>query len=213
MDVQPSAGWLQELVETAKASSTFEDLPHSREKTDTIWLMELAKDPSKRPEAMRAISWMQERRENGRMQLSDSFVRCGLHLEGQQVVDDHTAWVQLEPRVGEEGLRQRQDIVNSMRITPFVYNPDVTELGAADRHPWHGEVDEITFGDIGAGAGLFAAVFAKAGAKCRFLAEPKGPARRRAQRNCGGDPFMLETIQQVDPARVPWVHILQGGPE
>ena len=45
--MQPSAGWLRELVETAKASSTFEDLPHSREKTDTILLMELAKDPSK----------------------------------------------------------------------------------------------------------------------------------------------------------------------
>ena len=105
--MQPSAGWLQELVGTAKASSTFEDLPHGREKTDTVWLMELARDPSKRPEAMRAISWMQKRRENGRAQLSDSFVRCGLHLERQQVVEDHTAWVQLEPRVGEEGLRQR----------------------------------------------------------------------------------------------------------
>ena len=83
MDVQPSAGWLRELVETAKASSTFEDLPHSREKTDTIWLMELAKDPAKRPEAMRAISWMQERRENGRTHLSDPLVRCGLNLDRQ----------------------------------------------------------------------------------------------------------------------------------
>ena len=107
----------------------------------------------------------------------------------------------------------RERAVSNCRGTPFVYEPVETELGEADRHPWHELAVPVTFGDVGAGSGLFAAVFAEVGATCGFLAEPKGDARERAVSNCRGKPVILDTIQQVDPAFVPWVHILQGGPE
>ena len=192
------------MVEEAQNLKGFVELPAGREKSDTVWLMELASVPAARPRAMQALLWLQEQRENTGKRLGSAMAICSLHLPDTRVSEDHEEWVRQMPEVGDQAQEQRRRINDSLRITP---------LGEADRHPWHGLAGPVTFGDVGAGSGLFAAVFAEAGATCGFLAEPKGDARERAVSNCRWKPVILDTIQQVDPAFVPWVHILQGGPE
>ena len=211
--MQPTKEWVERLVEEAQNLKGFVELPAGREKSDTVWLMELASVPAARPRAMQALLWLQEQRENTGKRLGSAMAICSLHLPDTRVSEDHEEWVRLMPEVGEQAQEQRRRIHDSLRITPFVYEPVKTELGEADRHPWHGLAGPVTFGDVGAGSGLFAAVFAEVGATCGFLAEPKGDARERAVSNCRGTPVVLDTIQQVDPAYVPWVHVLQGGPE
>ena len=54
----PSAGWVQALVDEAKAKALFQDLPAGREKGEVIWLMELASVKERRPHAMQALPWL-----------------------------------------------------------------------------------------------------------------------------------------------------------
>jgi hypothetical protein len=209
----PSAEWVQALVEEAKEAALFKDLPAQRAKGDELWLMELASKQDRRPHAMQALMWLQRQRERGSARMTRALVDCGVHLPDTELCVDHASWVKLEQPTTKDHGQQRQQILDSMRIEPFVYEPEPTELGPADRHPWHGVAGDVWFGDVGAGSGLFAAVFKEAGARCRFLMEPQGPKRQRAVTNAGGAEAVFETVQQVDPVDVPWVHILQGGPE
>ena len=151
---------------------------------------------------MQALMWLQRQRERGSARMTRALVDCGVHLPDTELCVDHASWVKLEQPTTKDHGQQRQQILDSMRIEPFVYEPEPMELGSADRHPWHGVAGDVWFGDVGAGSGLFAAVFKMAGARCRFLMEPQGGAEA-----------VFETVQQVDPVDVPWVHILQGGPE
>jgi hypothetical protein len=44
------------------------------------------------------------------------------------VSEDHEEWVRQMPEVGEQAQEQRRRINDSLRITPFVYEPVKTEL-------------------------------------------------------------------------------------
>ena len=122
-------------MEEARNLQGFVELPAGREKSDTVWLMELASVPAARAGAMQALLWLQEQRENAERRLGSAMAICSLHLPDTRVSEDHEEWVRQMPAVGEQAHEQRRRIKDSLRITPFVYEPVETELGEADRHP------------------------------------------------------------------------------
>ena len=68
------------MVEEAQNLKGFVELPAGREKSDTVWLMELASVPAARPRAMQALLWLQEQRENAGRRLGSAMAICSLHL-------------------------------------------------------------------------------------------------------------------------------------
>ena len=102
----------------------------------------------------------------------------------------------------------------SAHVHPRVFVPPTTPKRQAQRHPWHGEVGEITFGELAAGVGVFAAAFVSAGARCAYVVEPNDEKRQRAIANAGGDGVQgFRSVFDVDPADLPWTHVLVAGPE
>ena len=81
------------MVEEAQNRKGFVELPAGREKSDTVWLMELASVPAARPRAMQALLWLQEQRENTGRRLGSAMAICSLHLPDTRVSEDHEEWV------------------------------------------------------------------------------------------------------------------------
>jgi hypothetical protein len=94
-----------------------------------------------------------------------------------------------------------------------VYEPVATELGPADRHPWHGDVGSLSFGQVAGATGVSAAAFAVAGAECGVVLQQAGAARDRTAANARGRPVQMGALWEVDPAAVPFMHILVGTPD
>lgn len=210
-----TAGWVSKLVSEAKERGAFKDLPNGRVKADTVWLLELCEDETRRPAAIQALAWIGDARERKKSARPRVVQHC------RSMLGDRARWkqeegegehAQVEPVRASEG--DRVELLKAVvKSRPYVYEPPTTVAYAPDRHPWHGQVDEMTFMEFAAGIGVFAACFVAAGMRCECLAEPKVEARERAAELCGGVRVQIDSAMDVDPADLPWVHGLVGGPE
>lgn len=102
-------------------------------------------------------------------------------------------------------LRERQS------LKQWRFEPPSTSVGDPDRHPWEGETGDLTVGEFAVGAGCFMATAVASGWTAQWMAEPKEGSRALARANCKGCPTVFESVFDVDPARLPWVHLLLGG--
>ena len=197
----------------AESAGAFCPLPFGRVKPDGLRLLELCLDPEKRSAAVNAMRWVQERRENETTRLVEALVGCGEDLGGTRLCEDHASWMDQAAPVQESELRWQQELVRASRTPVDLFSPAHTEAGLPSRNPWDGFLGQITFGELSAGFGMFAACFEAAGAVCSYVMEPADEMRERAVRACSQPVRQFRSMMDVDPSDLPWTHLLVAGTE
>lgn len=161
------------------------------------WLLELAADPAERPAVMEALATVVagDSPQAIRQQTIAAVEQCA------GIMPDTAERV---PRVGTTAQGPSLE-------TPKAFSPPVTEQGPVNRHPWEGVLTGVTVGEFATGSGRFLATAVAQGMRGEWMAEPDPEARELAMHNCPGVPTVFESIYQVDPVAIPWVHVLLGG--
>jgi hypothetical protein len=211
---EQSSNTVAVLVAEAKQRASFKPLRDGRPKTDAIWLFELCKVPERRADAIAAMAWLGSSARRTEANLTKALLKSQEHLREVQLVADHAEWMDGAegPVPLEAGAAEQLEKAFS-RLSPPAHVPPVTEAGPPDPHPWLGYLDEVSFGELAAGAGHFAAHFVAAGAKCSYVMEPRPEVQKRAVLNAGGAVEALDSVMAMDPVDLPWTHMLVGGAE
>jgi hypothetical protein len=202
------------LVEEAKQRAHFHGLPGGREKSDAVWLFELCVHADRRADAIRALAWLGAPHRDRARSFKTALLKGSNHLDGIEMAEDHSEWMDTmtDAPVADGEWKDKLDKAFT-RLHPPAHKPPVTEAGKPDYHPWLGHVGMVTFGELAAGAGHFAAHFNAAGAECAYVVEPRPEVLERATANAGGTPQAFGSVMSVDPVDLPWTHILVGGAE
>ena len=202
------------LVEEAKRRAHFHGLPGGRKKSDAVWLFELCVHADRRVDAIRALAWLGAPHRDRARSFKTALLKGSNHLDGIEMSEDHSEWMDAmtDAPVVDGEWKDRLDMAFT-RLHPPAHKPPVTEAGKPDYHPWLGHVGTVTFGELAAGAGHFAAHFNAAGAECAYVVEPRPEVLERATANAGGTPQAFDSVMSVDPVDLPWTHILVGGAE
>jgi hypothetical protein len=211
LSVRPSKEWVQDMVEEARSRDLF--APLRNPKSEGLLLLELCSDPEVRPRAIHALRWLHLKGKDDEAALVRALVACGHDLSTATLCESHESWMQHAAPVAEHELPRQRKLVEISRAPVDHYQPAATDAGRPDRHPWDGFLGELSFGELSAGMGMFAACFEAAGAACKFLVEPNAGMVARAAEACGSDPVTFDSITEVDPSELPWVHILVAGTE
>lgn len=211
---EQSSNTVAVLVAEAKQRASFKPLRNGRHKTDAIWLFELCNVPERRADAIAAMAWLGSSARRTEANLTSALLQSQKHLHAVQLVADHAEWMDGAegPAPLEAGKAEQLEKAFST-LSPPAHVPPVTEAGPPDPHPWLGYLDEVSFGELAAGAGHFAAHFVAAGAKCAYVMEPRREVQRRAVLNAGGAAKALDSVMAMDPVDLPWTHMLVGGAE
>ena len=208
--VPASSARVKQLVEMAKDRSLFKHRPGSGEKSQLVWLLELASLDEMRAPVVQCLMWLREQRLKHANRAVASISHCAGFVPG---VD----WRSVENRKGapvaEHERQWLKDIETAQRTKPYEFEPAVTDPVKPDRHPWDGFAGEMNFTEVSAGIGLFAAAFEAAGMKCAVLIEPVERSLKLAVRNCSLPQATAQGLADVDPVDAPWTHGLVGGPE
>ena len=202
---------VRSLVAAAKTRKLFKPLPRGAEKSDTLWLLELASDKAYRSAVAEVFRWRAEKRADCDGVLGSAIDTCKKSLPSVDWRNEGCKG-DLRPVQPEEKDWQHR-IVRAQKSNPYEFKPAVTDPVKPDRHPWHGLVDKPTFTEISAGIGVFAACFQAAGANCVCMVEPVPGSLRFAKKNCrdtSDKPFGLE---DKEPGDFQWTHGIVGGPE
>ena len=195
----------------AKTRKLFKPLLGGAEKSDTLWLLELASDKAYRSAVAEVFRWRAEKRADCDGVLGSAIDTCKKSLPSVDWRNEGCKG-DLRPVQPEEKDWQHR-IVRAQKSNPYEFKPAVTDPVKPDRHPWHGLVDKPTFTEISAGIGVFAACFQAAGANCVCMVEPVPGSLRFAKKNCrdtSDKPFGLE---DKEPGDFQWTHGIVGGPE
>lgn len=152
-------------------------------------------------------------RNDGESTLVQDLMGCGSELSTAMLCESHVSWMQHAAPVADHELEQQRKLVAASKAPVGHYTPAVTTAGRPGRHPWDGHLGELSFGELSAGMGMFAACFEAAGASCEFLVEPDAEMLGRAVKACKSNPRTFESIVDVDPVDLPWVHVLVAGTE
>ena len=182
-------------------------------KPDGLLLLELCSRPDRRQAAVHALRWMHLLEDDKESSLVKALVECGSHLPKAVLCSSHESWMQNALPVQEHELRWQKELVAASKAPVDHYVPAVTSAGQPSRHPWDGFLGELSFGELPAGMGMFAACFEAAGASCKYLVEPDAQMLARAQAVCSGSPVAFRSITEIDPSSLPWVHVLVAGTE
>ena len=200
----------------AHAGGLFRPLPGGRKKDRGLGLFETCARPEARREALAEFARVGARTAGGswrRDLLVQALRQQRSHDLGVRWEAARRDWVKgREPAsVEEQSWVQRAQGLSG--IEPRLYAPPHTHVGGPDRHPWHGEVGELTFGELAAGIGVFAAAFRSVGMRCQYWVEPNKNAHVRTRVNAGVGAQAFDSLSDVDPAALPWAHVLVAGPE
>jgi hypothetical protein len=211
---QPSeVGWVKALVAEATNEANFKPLPSGDDKGSGLYLLEMCVDPLRRQEAILALRQLRPAVASGEQTLVNALVECGSNLEGVTLCEDHSSWMQRAPSATESERASMEEAVVASATPVKHFVPATTSAGKPCRHPWDGFLGQVTFGELSAGIGMFAACFEAAGAVCSYLVEPDVEMRGRAARVCRGRVLQYDSLMAVDPADLPWVHVLVAGTE
>jgi len=104
-----------------------------------------------------------------------------------------------------------RSMMRSQRKVPFVFKPPETDGHVPQRGPWDGFRLPLRVGEFATGSGCFMAAAVAAGMQGAWMAEPDEQARRLATENCPSVPVFYKSMLEVDPAALPWTHVLLGG--
>jgi hypothetical protein len=204
------------ITRRAQEAALFRPLPMGRCKGVGIHLFEACSVPEWRPMAIQAMAWAGTDAVDSADILTSALVDCGAHLQGAELRTDHTQWLEGAgaPPPSEEETHWLRDMVRAhTQLRPERYTPARTSASRPDAHPWMGYLGTVSFGELAAGAGFFAAHFRAAGAECAYVVEPRPDVLQRAVANAGGTATTFGSVLDVDPAELPWVHVLVGGAE
>jgi hypothetical protein len=128
---------------------------------------------------------------------------CATQLpEGPREEASSCEWDEAE---WKETLRERQ------RIRTWRFEPPVTAVGDPDRHVWEGVLGDLMVGEFATGTGCFLAAAIQSGWTARWMVEPEHGSQALAKANCPTCPLVMDSIFDVDPSDLPWVHLLLGG--
>ena len=195
----------------AKTRKLFKPLPRGAEKSDTLWLLELASDKAYRSAVAEVFRWRAERRADCDGVLGSAIDTCKKSLPSVDWRNEGCKG-DLRPVQPEEKDWQHR-IVRAQKSNPYEFKPAVTEPVVPDRHPWHGLVEKPTFTEISAGIGVFAACFQAAGANCVCMVEPVPGSLRFAKKNCRDTSDEPLGLEDKEPGDFQWTHGIVGGPE
>ena len=199
------------LVTEAQQRRLFRDLGDNRAKSDVIWLLELASLPSRRADVVSALRDMAVDRKDRPARTTEAIKRCAQFVPG---VDWREHSTKLQPAaVKPSELKWQKDLVLAQKLRPYQFTPRHTDPVVPDRHPWDGHVGDLTFTEVSAGIGLFAAAFEAAGMRCVHLIEPVRRSLDLAVQNCSVPMAAVSGLADVDPSALLWTHGLVGGPE
>lgn len=174
------------------------------EAPEEVQLLALASDVAFRPRAMTELLARARRRSpaGAHDEIIAAVKECSKHVPQSTTTKLSCKW-------GEKEWRLK--LVERQRIRPWRFQPPATSVGDPDRHPWEGSMGDITVGEFAAGAGCFLATAVQEGWTARWMAEPETGSQELARKNCPSCPQVMESIFDVDPADLPWVHLLLGG--
>ena len=198
------------MIAQSKSMGGFASLPRGQRKSDMVWLLQLAAHDDRRVEVVRAILQHKRQREM-QQQVVAAAKDCEEMLPEVEWWDeasrpeDSVADIMYEDRV----LAMRR----AQQMRPYQFTPAVTTPGDPDRHPWDGVLGDISFTEVSAGIGMFAACFRAAGAQCTTMIEPNGESMEIARQNCPAKFYRVQGLEEIDPAELPWTHGIVGGPE
>jgi hypothetical protein len=203
-----SARLVEDLVQTAKDKGLFQS--PGAHKSQVVWLLELSSDELFRPKVVQCLQWMQTQRLEKSGGVIDGISSCAGFVSGVDWRPERNA-IGLPVQEHEKGWLK--DIETAQKTKPYEFVPAVTGPVKPDRRPWDGYVEQMTFTEVSAGIGFFAAAFEAAGMKCAVLIEPVDRALQLAVRNCSVDEAVPVGLFDVDPSEAEWTHGLVGGPE
>lgn len=189
----------------------FKDLPDARPKSDVIWLLELASVEEWRPAVVQALEWMRRQRERTPHRVVSAIEACAGFMPSVEWRSDLVA-ADLAPVAASEKEWLKR-IETAQKTRPYQFEPPTTEAVVPDRHPWDGCADKVSFTEVSAGIGMFAAAFEAAGMVCKHLIEPVPRVLQLAVQNCSLATAEPSGLADVDPVDLEWTHGLVGGPE
>jgi hypothetical protein len=94
---------------------------------------------------------------------------------------------------------------------PYVYEPVHTNAVGADRLPYEGVPTGISVGEFAVGVGCFLACATAAGMTPVWMADSDAAALALARQNCPHVPWVAGDMNSIDPADLPWCHVMLGG--
>ena len=99
----------------------------------------------------------------------------------------------------------------SLQKVPYQYKPPDTDGGPVMRRPFEGSPDPLTVGETAVGVGCFLAGAIATGMTAEWMAEPNQESMALAKVNCPSVNKRFASAFEVDPAALPWVHVIMGG--
>ena len=200
-----------ELVGIAQGLALFKSGANPGVKPRVVWLLELASVGEWRQAAVQAIHRLGVQRKRAPYRVTEAISKCAAFVPSVEWLD--VGSLKGAPPVSESEREWQRNIVVAQKSKPYEFTPMVTEAVIPDRHPWDGYVDPMTFTEVSAGIGMFAAAFEAAGMVCTKLVEPNERALQLAVKNCSVGSEQPSGLADVDPADMLWTHGLVGGPE
>ena len=210
---------LQEVPRQADATPSLVDeiqrmeLFSGQNKSATRLLLELASQEDRRLEAVAELDRMAQQFRSAPLaeRLQRAVARCT--VLGQRFPKQSPAHERLSPSLAaaaEAGIEVTR-VSTSLQKVPYQYKPPDTDGGPVMRRPFEGSPDPLTVGETAVGVGCFLASAIATGMVAEWMAEPDQEAMAIARINCPSVNKQYASAFEVDPASLPWVHVIMGG--
>jgi hypothetical protein len=194
---------------SAETRSSFDDW--SRPKSRVVQLLERTFRAESRLEAVAQLLQCASQQSKGNQNFRATVSECfGKTFAGTVRATRHDEATMAEVQTATQNGHLRS-MMRSQRKLPFVFKPPATDGHVPQRGPWDGFRLPLRVGEFATGSGCFMAAAVAAGMEGAWMAEPDKQARQLAAVNCPSVPVFYESMLDVDPAALPWTHVLLGG--